>query len=99
MRPWRGNYAIGVRLRCILGRATAWCRVGLRSDRMHAKRPEDPAPDGQRPPQPARALPAQVELAGPFYPVLRADRRPAPITRLGHLAPPAGPGAPPAAPA
>jgi len=60
---------------------------------MHAKRPEDPAPDGQRPPQPARALPAQVKLAGPFYPVRRADRRPAPITRLSHLAPPADPGA------
>jgi hypothetical protein len=62
---------------------------------MHAKRPEDPAPDGQRPPQPARALPAQVKLAGPFYPVRRADRRPAPITRLSHLAPPAGPRARP----
>ena len=62
---------------------------------MHAKRPEDPAPDGQRPPQPARALPAQVKLAGPFYPVRRAYRRPAPITRLSHLAPPAGPGARP----
>jgi len=62
---------------------------------MHAKRPEDPAPDGQRPPQPARALPAQVKLAGPFHPVRRADRRPAPITRLSHLAPPAGPGARP----
>jgi len=62
---------------------------------MHAKRPEDPAPDGQRPPQPARALPAQVKLAGPFYPVRRTDRRPAPITRLSHLAPPAGPRARP----
>ena len=95
MRPWRASHASGVRLRCILGRAAAWCRVGLRSDRMHAKRPEDPAPDGQRPPQPARALPAQVKLAGLFYPVRRADRRPAPITRLSHLAPPAGPGARP----
>ena len=56
---------------------------------MHAKRPEDPAPDGQRPPQPARALPAQVKLAGPFYPVRRPDRRPAPVTRLSHLLPPA----------
>jgi hypothetical protein len=62
---------------------------------MHAKTPEDPAPDGQRPPQPARALPAQVKLAGPFYPVRRADRRPAPVTRLSHLAPPAGLGARP----
>jgi len=95
MRPWRASHASGVRLRCILGRAAAWCRVGLRSDRMHAKRTEDPAPDGQRPPQPARALPAQVKLAGPFYPVRRTDRRPAPITRLSHLAPPAGPGARP----
>jgi hypothetical protein len=95
MRPWCGSHASGVRLRCILGRAAAWCRVSLRSDRMHAKTPEDPAPDGQRPPQPARALPAQVKLAGPFYPVRRADRRPAPVTRLSHLAPPAGPGARP----
>jgi len=95
MRPWRASHASGVRLRCILGRAAAWCRVSLRSDRMHAKRPEDPAPDGQRPPQPARALPAQVKLAGPFYPVRRTDRRPAPITRLSHLAPPAGPRARP----
>jgi len=61
---------------------------------MHAKRPEDPAPDGQRPPQPARALPAQVKLAGPFYPVRRADRRPAPVTRLSHLAPACRPGCP-----
>jgi hypothetical protein len=92
MRPWAASHASGVRLRCILGRATAWCRVGLRSDRMHAKRPEDPAPNGQRPPQPARALPAQIKLASPCYPVRRADRRPAPITRLSHLAPPVGPG-------
>jgi hypothetical protein len=92
MRPWRASHASSVRLRCILGRAAAWCRVSLRSDRMHAKTPEDPAPDGQRPPQPARAPPAQVKLAGPFYPVRRADRRPAPITRLSHLAPPAGQG-------
>ena len=92
MRGWRAGHASGVRLRGILGRAAARRRIGLRSDRMHAKRPEDPAPDRQRPPQPARALPAQVKLASPFYPVRRPDRRPAPVTRLSHLAPPAGPG-------
>lgn len=86
---WRSNHASGERLRRILDRAVAWCRTGLRSDRVHAKRPEDPALSGQRPPQPARAVPAQVKLAGPVYPVRRADRRPAPITRLIHLAPPA----------
>jgi len=93
MRSWRASHASGVRLRGILGRAAPRRRIGLRSDRMHAKRPEDPAPDRQRPPQPARALPAQVKLAGPCYPVRRPDRRPAPVTRLSHLAPPAGPAA------
>jgi len=61
---------------------------------MHAQRPEGPALSGQRPPLPARAMSAQVKLAGPAYPaypVRRADRGPAPITRLIHLPPPAGP--------
>lgn len=59
---------------------------------MHAKRPEGPALSGQRPPLPARAMPAQVKLASPVdpvYPVRRADRGPAPITCLIHLPPPA----------
>jgi hypothetical protein len=59
---------------------------------MHAKRPEGPALSGQRPPLPARAMPAQVKLASPVYPVdpvRRTDRGPAPITRLIHLPPPA----------
>jgi hypothetical protein len=59
---------------------------------MHAKRPEGPALSGQRPPLPARAMPAQVELArpvDPVYPVRRAGRWPAPITCLIHLPPPA----------
>jgi len=55
---------------------------------MHAKRPEGPALSGQRPPLPARAMSAQVKLASPVYPIYsvrRADRGPAPITRLIHL--------------
>jgi len=59
---------------------------------MHAKRPEGPALSGQRPPLPARAMPAQVKPASPvdpIYPVRRADRGPAPITCLIHLPPPA----------
>lgn len=59
---------------------------------MHAKRPEGPALSAQRPPLPARAMPAQVKLASPVdpvYPVRRADRGPAPITCLIHLPPPA----------
>jgi hypothetical protein len=59
---------------------------------MHAKRPEGPALSGQRPPLPARAMPAQVKLASPVdpvYPVRRAGRGPAPITCLIHLPPPA----------
>jgi hypothetical protein len=61
---------------------------------MHVKRPEGPALSGQRPPLPARAMSAQVKLASPVYPVYpvrRADRGPAPITRLIHLPPPAVP--------
>ena len=60
--------------------------------RMHTKRPEGPALSGQRPPLPARAMPAQVELASPVdpvYPVCRAGHGPAPITCLIHLPPPA----------
>jgi hypothetical protein len=59
---------------------------------MHAKRPESPALSRQRPPLPARAMPAQVKLASPVdpvYPVRRAGRGPAPITCLIHLPPPA----------
>jgi hypothetical protein len=59
---------------------------------MHAKRPEGPALSGQRPPLPARAMPAQVKPASPadpVYPVRRTDRGPAPITGLIHLPPPA----------
>src|SRR5262249_11914079 len=66
------------------------------------ERPEGPALSGQRPPVLARAASAQVKLANPVYSVRRADRRPAPITSLVHLLPPAGPlpgpGARPAAP-
>ena len=60
---------------------------------MHTKRPEGPALSRQCPPVPG-AVPAQVQLASPVYPVDPvpcADRRPAPITRLIHLPPPAGP--------
>ena len=56
---------------------------------MHAKRPEGPALSRQRPPMPARAMPAQVKLAHPVYAVPRADRGPTPITGLIHLPPPA----------
>ena len=56
---------------------------------MHAQRPEGPALSGQRPPVPARALPAQVKLANPVDPVSCADCGPAPITRLIHRRPPA----------
>jgi hypothetical protein len=59
---------------------------------MQAERPEGPALSRQRPPLPARAMPAQVKLASPVdpvYPVRRAGRGPAPITCLIHLPPPA----------
>ena len=68
-----------------------WAVACLRRQRLHAKRPESPALSGQRPPLPARAMSAQVKLANPVYPVRRADRGPAPITRLIHPPPPAGP--------
>jgi len=86
----RSKHACGERLRRILDPAVPWCGTGLRRERMHAKRPEGPALIGQRPPLLARAMPAQVKLADPIYPVRRTDRRSASITRLIHLPPPAG---------
>lgn len=59
--------------------------TGLRRERMHPQRPEGPAPRGQRPPVPARAASAQIQLAYPVYPVRRADCGPAPITGLTHF--------------
>jgi hypothetical protein len=59
---------------------------------MQAKRPKGPALSGQRPPLPARAMPAQVKLASPadpVYPIRRTGLGPAPITCLIHLPPPA----------
>jgi len=61
--------------------------------------PEGPALRGQRPPMPARALSAQVQLAHPVDPVRRAGRGSARITRLVHLPPPSGPPGPGARPA
>jgi hypothetical protein len=72
-------------LRRIVNGAVVWCGTGLRRERMHAKRPERPALSGQRPPLSARAMRAQIKLAHPVYSVRRADRGPAPITRLIHL--------------
>jgi hypothetical protein len=75
-----------------LRRIVDWAVACLRRQRMNAKRPEGPALSGQRPPLPARAMSAQVKLTSPVYPVYsvhRADRGPAPITRLIHLLPPA----------
>jgi hypothetical protein len=72
----------------------AYSGNGLRCEGMHAKRPEGPTLSGQRTPLPARAMSAQVKLASPVYPVYpvrRADRGSASITRLIHLSPPAGP--------
>ena len=91
--PAPARFGHFLRLRRILDRAVA-CGTGLRREGMHAKRPEGPALSRQCPPLSARALPAQVKLANPVYPVYPvpcADRRPAPITRLIHLQPPAGP--------
>jgi hypothetical protein len=76
-----GGVLAGGSLRCIVD----WVVACLRRQRMHAQRPEGPALSGQRPPLPARAISAQVKLANPVYPVRRADRGPAPITRLSHL--------------
>ena len=76
------------RLRRVLDRAAACCGTGLRCQCTVAKRPEGPALSRQRPPVPARARPAQVQLASPVdpvYPVPCADRGPAPVTRLIHL--------------
>jgi hypothetical protein len=72
-------------LRGIVNGAVVWCGTGLRRERIRAKRPERPALSGQRPSLPARAMRAQVKLAHPVYSVRRADRGPAPITRLTHL--------------
>ena len=82
------------RLRRVLDWAVAYSGNGLRCEGMHAKRPEGPTLSRQRPPLPARAMSAQVKLASPVYPVYpvpRADRGPAPITRLIHHPPPDGP--------
>ena len=91
---WHRDHVLRQRLRRLLDRAVARRGTGLRCQGMHAKRPEGPALSGQRPPLPARAMSAQVKLASPVYPVYpvrRADRGPAPITRLIHLPPPAVP--------
>ena len=97
-----GCLALRRRLRRIADRAVACCGTGLRRERVHAQRPEGPALSGQRPPMPARALSAQVQLAHPVDPVRRAGRGSAPITGLIHLRPPSGPppgpGARPAVP-
>jgi hypothetical protein len=96
---WRGSDACREPLRRLAERTVASFGTGLRCDRMHAKRPEDPALSGQRPPVPARAVFAQVELANPVGSVRSADRGSASITRLIHQPPPAGsppgPGLPP----
>jgi hypothetical protein len=72
-------------LRRILERTIAWLGAGLWRERMHAKWPEGPTLGGQRPPALARAASAEVKLTNPVYPVRRADRGSAPITRLIHL--------------
>ena len=80
--------ACGGRLRGIAERAVACCGAGLRGERVHTQGPEGPALGGQRPPMPARALSAQVQLTHPVDPVRRAGRGSAPITRLIHLSSP-----------
>ena len=73
-------------LRRVVNGGIVWFGTGLRRERIRAERLERPALSGQRPPLPARAMRAQVELAHPVYSVRRADRGPAPITRFIHLA-------------
>src|SRR4029077_17273069 len=52
--------------------------------------PDGPALGGERRPQPARAVPVQVQLAAPVDAVCCADRGPAPATCLVHLRTSAG---------
>src|SRR5215469_17870920 len=59
--------------------------AGLRRERQLIDSPDGPALRGQRRPQPARAVPAQVQLAALGRAIHRADRRPASVARVVHL--------------
>ena len=64
--------------------------AGLRRERQLIDSPDGPALRGERRPQPACAVPVQVQFATPVRTINRRDYRPAPITRVVHLLPPAG---------